>query len=42
MDKDVTPDLEGGVHTGFQPESDDIIALSGPVPYSWDYGAPIV
>lgn len=40
--KDVTPGLDGGVHTAFQPEQGDVIALSGPVPYSWGYGAPVV
>ena len=40
--KDVTPGLDDGVHTAFQPEPGDVIALSGPVPYSWGYGAPVV
>ncbi len=40
--KDVTPELDGAVHTAFQPEPGDVIALSGPVPYSWGYGAPVV
>ncbi|MBT6093239.1 MAG: hypothetical protein HOH04_00035 [Rhodospirillaceae bacterium] len=40
--KDITPELNGAIQTSFQPESGDVIALSGPVPYSWGYGAPVV
>ena len=40
--RDVSPGLCGTLHTAFQPESGDVIALSGPVPYSWGYGAPVV
>jgi len=40
--RDLTPELEGGVRTEYQPEPGDVIALSGPVPYSWGYGSPVV
>jgi len=40
--KDITPGLKDSVDTNFQPKADDVIALSGPVPYSWGYGAPVV
>ncbi len=40
--RDVTPNLEGGVRTEFQMGEGDVIALSGPVPYSWGYGSPVV
>lgn len=40
--RDVSPGLCGSLHTAFQPEPGDVIALSGPVPYSWGYGAPVV
>lgn len=40
--RDVTPNLEGGPRTEFMMDEGDIIALSGPVPYSWGYGAPVV
>lgn len=39
--RDVTPTL-GPVRTGYVIEDGDVIALSGPVPYSWAYGAPVV
>ena len=40
--KDVTPSLYGGINTETVIDEGDVIALSGPVPYSWGYGAPIV
>lgn len=40
--RDVTPRLEGGIETGHPLQDGDIVALSGPVPYSWGYGAPVV
>ena len=40
--RDVSPGLCGALHTAFRPEPGDVIALSGPVPYSWGYGAPVV
>jgi len=39
---DVTPSLKEGIRAGFMMDDGDIIALSGPVPYSWGYGAPVV
>ena len=39
--RDISPRL-GTVRTGYEIENGDIVALSGPVPYSWGYGAPIV
>jgi hypothetical protein len=42
--RDITPGLyQGGVvNTGVVLEDGDVIAFSGPVPYSWAYGAPVV
>jgi hypothetical protein len=40
--RDVTPGLRGGLNTEHPVEADDVVALSGPVPYSWGYGAPVV
>ncbi len=40
--RDLTPELGGAVRTDFRPSPGDVIALSGPVPYSWGYGAPVV
>ncbi len=40
--KDVTPTLNGGVRTTYVIDEGDVIAISGPVPYSWGYGAPVV
>lgn len=42
--RDITPGLyQGGVvNTRVVLDDGDIIAFSGPVPYSWAYGAPIV
>lgn len=39
--RDITPELDG-VRTGYVLEEGDVISLSGPVPYSWGYGAPVV
>ena len=39
--RDITPEL-GQVRTTYVLEDKDVIALSGPVPYSWGYGAPVV
>lgn len=39
--RDITPELHG-VRTGYVLEEGDVISLSGPVPYSWGYGAPVV
>lgn len=40
--RDITPMLNQGVRTSYVIEEGDMIALSGPVPYSWAYGAPVV
>jgi len=40
--RDVTPCLKGPVNTEHVVEAGDVVALSGPVPYSWGYGAPVV
>lgn len=40
--RDVTPGLTGGINRAHVLENGDILALSGPVPYSWGYGAPVV
>lgn len=39
--RDISPGL-GRLRTGYVIEEGDVIALSGPVPYSWGYGAPVV
>lgn len=40
--RDVTPSLKSSVNTEHTVEAGDVVALSGPVPYSWGYGAPVV
>ena len=40
--RDVTPHLNGGIETGHPLQNGDVVALSGPVPYSWGYGSPVV
>ena len=40
--RDITPTLGAGVRTSRVVEEGDVVALSGPVPYSWGYGAPVV
>ena len=40
--RDITPSLYGGVNTQTVLNEDDVIAFSGPVPYSWGYGSAIV
>jgi sulfur carrier protein ThiS len=40
--RDVTKDLHGPADTSAFLEDGDVIALSGPVPYSFGYGAPIM
>ncbi len=39
--RDITRELNG-VRTGYVLEDGDVVSLSGPVPYSWGYGAPVV
>ena len=41
--KDVTPGLIGNdIRTSYELEDGDVVAFSGPVPYSYGYGAPVV
>ncbi len=40
--RDVTPSLYTDINTEAVLDDGDVIALSGPVPYSWGYGAPVV
>ncbi|MDH3231665.1 MAG: MoaD/ThiS family protein [Alphaproteobacteria bacterium] len=40
--RDVTPSLHTALNTETALDEGDVIALSGPVPYSWGYGAPVV
>lgn len=40
--RDITASLYDGLNTEKAVEDGDVIALSGPVPYSWGYGSPVV
>ena len=40
--RDVTPSLHTDINLEAVLDDGDIVALSGPVPYSWGYGAPVV
>ncbi len=40
--KDVAPGCVGDIRLAHQLEDGDVVALSGPVPYSFGYGAPVV
>jgi hypothetical protein len=42
--RDITPGLYGGgmVNENVVLDDDDVIAFSGPVPYSYGFGAPVV
>lgn len=40
--RDITRSLHDEINTGAVLEEGDVIAFSGPVPYSWGYGAPVV
>ena len=42
--KDISPEMPklGAVRTTYVLDEGDVVALSGPVPYSWGYGSPIV
>ena len=39
--RDISKELNG-VRTSYVLEEGDVVSLSGPVPYSWGYGAPVV
>lgn len=40
--RDITPSLHGGVRTDYYIQDGDRVAFSGPVPYGWGYGSPVV
>lgn len=40
--RDITPSLHDPVNENAILDEGDVLGLSGPVPYSWGYGAPIV
>ena len=40
--RDITPELGGSIRISYVLEEGDVVAFSGPVPYSWGYGAPVV
>lgn len=40
--RDITPSLHDPVNEDTVLDEGDVLGLSGPVPYSWGYGAPIV
>ncbi len=40
--RDITRSLHTPLNTDTVLDEGDVIALSGPVPYSWGYGAPVV
>lgn len=40
--RDVTAGLYDGVNLERVVEDGDVVALSGPVPYSWGYGSPVL
>lgn len=40
--RDVTPGLRTAINAEAVLDDGDVIALSGPVPYSWGYGSPVV
>jgi len=40
--RDVTASLYDEINTERVVDDGDVVALSGPVPYSWGYGSPVV
>ena len=40
--RDLTPDLDGDINMGYQFTEGDAISLSGPIPHSWGYVAPVM
>jgi hypothetical protein len=40
--RDVTPSPYADLNTERTIDEGDVVALSGPVPYSWGYGSPVV
>ena len=39
--RDISPTL-GTIRTSYEVTDGDVVAFSGPVPYSWGYGSPVV
>jgi hypothetical protein len=40
--RDISRSLDGAVNLARELEDGDAVTLSGPVPYSWGYGAPVI
>jgi len=40
--RDITPSLYTAVNENAVLDEGDVLGLSGPVPYSWGYGSPVV
>ncbi len=40
--RDITPSLYTAVNETVELDEGDVLGLSGPVPYSWGYGSPVV
>jgi hypothetical protein len=40
--RDITPSLHTAVNENAVLNEGDVLGLSGPVPYSWGYGSPVV
>ncbi|MDV7339328.1 hypothetical protein RYZ26_06975 [Terasakiella sp. A23] len=40
--RDISPGLVGDLYFNHELEEGDVVAFSGPVPYSYGYGAPVV
>ncbi len=40
--RDISPGLVGDLYFNHELEEGDVLAFSGPVPYSYGYGAPVV
>jgi hypothetical protein len=40
--RDITPSLYAAVNENAMLDEGDVLGLSGPVPYSWGYGSPVV
>jgi len=40
--RDIAPGRVGAINLARELEDGDVVSLSGPVPYSWGYGAPVI
>jgi len=40
--RDITPSLYTAINENVVLDEGDVLGLSGPVPYSWGYGSPVV